>query len=152
MIQGASLSWYLLHAGILIALFFDPEDGGDMFLRNFRWFSTDCTTLQPRRQTYKLTHTAHCPSSHFVEKLVLGPSTVKEKPVQLGPINWDNLYFRPMADTAPVPEKSCFSSHNEMGNNAQYVCQFKLYPLSCWSDILAFKKFVPKWRLTFPFQ
>jgi hypothetical protein len=23
------------HAGILLSLFFDPEDGGDMFLRNF---------------------------------------------------------------------------------------------------------------------
>jgi hypothetical protein len=27
---------YLLHAGFFIGLSFDPEDGGDMFLRNVR--------------------------------------------------------------------------------------------------------------------
>jgi hypothetical protein len=26
---------YLLHTGFLLGLFFDPEDGGDMFFRNF---------------------------------------------------------------------------------------------------------------------
>jgi hypothetical protein len=35
------------HAGILPGLF-DPEDGGDMFLRNFNWLSTDYTALYPR--------------------------------------------------------------------------------------------------------
>jgi hypothetical protein len=25
---------YLIHAGFLLGLFFDPEDGSDMFLRN----------------------------------------------------------------------------------------------------------------------
>jgi hypothetical protein len=25
---------YLLHVGFLLGLFFEPEDGGDMFLRN----------------------------------------------------------------------------------------------------------------------
>jgi hypothetical protein len=29
--------------------FFDPEDGGDMFLRNVGWHSTDYTTSYPRR-------------------------------------------------------------------------------------------------------
>jgi hypothetical protein len=29
-----SRSCYLLHAGFLFGLFFDPEDGGDMFFRN----------------------------------------------------------------------------------------------------------------------
>jgi hypothetical protein len=29
-------------------IFFDPEDGGDMFLRNIGWHSTDYTVLYPR--------------------------------------------------------------------------------------------------------
>jgi hypothetical protein len=36
------------HAGFLLNLFFDPEDGGDMFLRNVGWHSTDYTALYPR--------------------------------------------------------------------------------------------------------
>jgi hypothetical protein len=37
------------HAGFLVGLFFDHEDGGNMFLRNFGWHSTDYTALYPRR-------------------------------------------------------------------------------------------------------
>jgi hypothetical protein len=37
------------HAGILLGLF-DPEDGGDMFLRNFGWLLMDYIALYPRRQ------------------------------------------------------------------------------------------------------
>jgi hypothetical protein len=29
-----SSDYYLLHAGFLLGLFFNPEDGGDMFLQN----------------------------------------------------------------------------------------------------------------------
>jgi hypothetical protein len=36
------------HAGFLLDLCFDPEDGGDMFLRNVGWFSTDYTALHAR--------------------------------------------------------------------------------------------------------
>jgi hypothetical protein len=41
-------------AGFLLGLFFDPEDGGDMFLRNVDSFSTDYTALHPRRYTLQL--------------------------------------------------------------------------------------------------
>jgi hypothetical protein len=33
----------------LAGLFSDPENGGDMFLRNVGWLSTDYTALYPRR-------------------------------------------------------------------------------------------------------
>jgi hypothetical protein len=36
-------------AGFLLGLFFDPEDGGDIFLWNVGWLSMDCTALHPRR-------------------------------------------------------------------------------------------------------
>jgi hypothetical protein len=32
----------------LLGLFFDPEDGGDIFLRNVGEISTDYTALYPR--------------------------------------------------------------------------------------------------------
>jgi hypothetical protein len=37
------------HSGFLLGLFFDPEDGGDMFHRNVGWLSKDYTALYPRR-------------------------------------------------------------------------------------------------------
>jgi hypothetical protein len=39
-----------LHAAILLALFFDPEDGADMFFRKVGWLPTNYTVLYPRRQ------------------------------------------------------------------------------------------------------
>jgi hypothetical protein len=41
---------YLLHVGFLLGWLFDPEDGGDMFLRNVSWLSTDYTALYLSRQ------------------------------------------------------------------------------------------------------
>jgi hypothetical protein len=35
-------------AGFLLVLFFDPEDGGDMFLRNVGGLSTDYTALSQK--------------------------------------------------------------------------------------------------------
>jgi hypothetical protein len=40
----------LLHAGFLLGLLFNPEDGGDMFLWNVSWLLRDCTALCLRRQ------------------------------------------------------------------------------------------------------
>jgi hypothetical protein len=40
---------YMLRVGFLLGLFFDPEDGGDMFLWNVGLLSTDYKALHPRR-------------------------------------------------------------------------------------------------------
>jgi hypothetical protein len=45
---GSACRW--LHAGFLVGFFFNPENGGDMFLRNVSRFSTNYTALYPRRQ------------------------------------------------------------------------------------------------------
>jgi hypothetical protein len=34
--------------GFVVGLFFVPEDGSEMFLRNVCWFSKDYTSLYPR--------------------------------------------------------------------------------------------------------
>jgi hypothetical protein len=36
------------HAGFLLGLFFDLEDGGNIFLRNLSWLSTDYMTYPKR--------------------------------------------------------------------------------------------------------
>jgi hypothetical protein len=41
----------LLHAGIFLGLFFNPEDGSDMFLRNTGRLSTDYMMLYSRNRT-----------------------------------------------------------------------------------------------------
>jgi hypothetical protein len=41
---------YLHHAGFLLGLFFDTENGSDTFFRNICWLSTDYVALYPRRQ------------------------------------------------------------------------------------------------------
>jgi hypothetical protein len=43
------LACYLLRVGFLLGLFFDPDDGSNTLLQNFRRFSTDYTALYPRR-------------------------------------------------------------------------------------------------------
>jgi hypothetical protein len=48
-IFSRSLLATCFHAGFFLDLFFDPEDGGDMLLRNVGWLSTDYTALYPRR-------------------------------------------------------------------------------------------------------
>jgi hypothetical protein len=46
----SSSACYLLHAGVLLGLFFDPEDVGDMLLLETSVrFATDSTALYPRR-------------------------------------------------------------------------------------------------------
>jgi hypothetical protein len=43
-----SSAWWLLQAGFLLGLFLDPKDGGEIFLRNICWISTDYTEWYPR--------------------------------------------------------------------------------------------------------
>jgi hypothetical protein len=35
--KSTDIAFYLLHAGFLLGLFFDNEDGGEIFLQNFGW-------------------------------------------------------------------------------------------------------------------
>jgi hypothetical protein len=37
------------HAGFLLGLLVDPDDGGDVFLRNVGWLSTGYIAFYPRR-------------------------------------------------------------------------------------------------------
>jgi hypothetical protein len=48
--KETGLACCLLHAGFLLGLFFNPEDKGDISLRNVGCFSTDYTALYPTRQ------------------------------------------------------------------------------------------------------
>jgi hypothetical protein len=45
--EASSTLLPLLRARFLLALFFDPEDGGDILLQNVDWLSTDYTALIP---------------------------------------------------------------------------------------------------------
>jgi hypothetical protein len=45
----AGLSLLPASACFLLDLFFDPEDGGEMFLQNIGWLSMDYTALYPKR-------------------------------------------------------------------------------------------------------
>jgi hypothetical protein len=45
--DSESSACYLLHAIFLRGLVFDPEDGGDMFLRNFGYILKDYMELYP---------------------------------------------------------------------------------------------------------
>jgi hypothetical protein len=42
-----SFACCLLQSGFLLGFFLDPEDGGDIFLQNVGWLSTDYTALCP---------------------------------------------------------------------------------------------------------
>jgi hypothetical protein len=46
-----SRAFYQLQAGFLLGLFFNPEDGDEIFLRNVGWLSTDYTKLMPEEIT-----------------------------------------------------------------------------------------------------
>jgi hypothetical protein len=49
--------WSLFHAGSLLDLFFNPEDGVDVFFRNIGWFSTENMALYPSSLTSLLWYT-----------------------------------------------------------------------------------------------
>jgi hypothetical protein len=63
----------MLFAGFLLGLFFDPDVGGDMFLRNVGWLPTDYTALCPRRRNSSLRYfPANHLSINFDTRLGLG--------------------------------------------------------------------------------
>jgi hypothetical protein len=45
----------MLHPGFLLGLFFDPEEGSDIFLRNVGRLSTDYTALYPVTEIFLTT-------------------------------------------------------------------------------------------------
>jgi hypothetical protein len=60
-----SLLATIFHTGFLLGLFFGPEDGDDMFLRNVVWLSTDYTALyRRRRNSFSLQLVVHNMTNH----------------------------------------------------------------------------------------
>jgi hypothetical protein len=47
--HSSSSCYSMLRAGFLLGLLFSPDNGGDLFLRNVGWLSTDYMALHPRR-------------------------------------------------------------------------------------------------------
>jgi hypothetical protein len=62
----SSSACYLPHASLLFGLFFDPEDGGDMFLRNVGLLSTDdmITAVRTSNPTFS---EAYCQTPSFCD-------------------------------------------------------------------------------------
>jgi hypothetical protein len=50
---------YLLHAGFLLGIFFNPKDGGDIFLWNISWLPVDYNSSCPTREN-SLQNTSSC--------------------------------------------------------------------------------------------
>jgi hypothetical protein len=48
--EHVASDFYLFHAGFMLDLFFEPEDGGDIFFRNVGWLSAVYKALYPKRQ------------------------------------------------------------------------------------------------------
>jgi hypothetical protein len=59
---------YLLYAAFLLDLFFNHEDGGDMFFRNVGWHSADYAALYPGRQN--LPNHSSCLLTYFCECVI----------------------------------------------------------------------------------
>jgi hypothetical protein len=53
-------------ASFLLGLFIDPEDGGDMLLRNVGWLYTDYTTLYQKLGLFYLTTRRYLPEEYIL--------------------------------------------------------------------------------------
>jgi hypothetical protein len=49
-----SSAYYLFHAGFLLSLFFNHEDGGNKFLQNISWLSIEYRVISQKTQLFKL--------------------------------------------------------------------------------------------------
>jgi hypothetical protein len=64
---------YLPPSGVLLGLFFNSEDGGDMFIRNVHWFWKNYTSLYRARQNdwFFITTITNMPTFVIFQHLVL---------------------------------------------------------------------------------
>jgi hypothetical protein len=61
--SGSKNSFKQAASRTLRGLFFNAEDGGDVFLRNIGWLSTDYIAFYPRIKTCSLSHRFHYPKT-----------------------------------------------------------------------------------------
>jgi hypothetical protein len=52
-LQLQQASCYLLHPGFLLSFLFEPDDGGEMFLRNVSCFLTDYMDIYQKIELFK---------------------------------------------------------------------------------------------------
>jgi hypothetical protein len=68
--QETSSACYLCQVGFLLGLLFDPDDDGEIFLRNVGRLTTDYMALYPRRQKSSYSEVCNGRTSFFEEMWV----------------------------------------------------------------------------------
>jgi hypothetical protein len=129
-----SSACYVLHAGFLLGLFFDPEDRGNVFLQNVCWFSTDYMALYPRRQS----------SSRYISYAVLEFLTQQKSEVVIKPVTWKQWLPR-----KSKPWAWC-TAHQMVQHNGRHeeTCQEHTH-IQMWDQRWAFQKKAPSYILLY---